>query len=171
MLDMEKGGDIRWKIAIKSVDIFLTDFKLSVKEKLDLISRLSNSFFNEHGGDKDLKLVLDDKFRTLRPQLESILSEAEDEEKDYYPIIKMLKNRSELNQQTVNKLLLLKSNNNLQVSIKDLLASLLHMNIDRLFIGRNRTNELVIYDLLARYYKSNLARSIKISHKELQKNI
>jgi hypothetical protein len=32
------------------------------------------------------------------------------------------------------------------------------MNLDRLFMGRNRTNEFVVYDLLFRHYKSTLAR-------------
>ena len=52
----------------------------------------------------------------------------------------------------------LKESNTLQLDWVDLIASLLHMNLDRLFMGRNRTNEFVVYDLLARQYKSNLAR-------------
>ena len=50
------------------------------------------------------------------------------------------------------------ANKEMQLSINDLLASILHMNLDRLFMGRNRTNEFVVYDLLSKYYKSTLAR-------------
>ncbi len=159
MLDADSGGIIRWQMAIRSVDEFLNDFKLTLEEKYSLINTLSTSFFNEHGGNKELKLVLDNKFRKLRTQLEDILNYNDAEEKEYYPIIELINTRSKSNAIIVDDILLLSANHQLQLSINDLLASLLHMNLDRLFMGRNRTNEFVVYDLLARYYKSTLARS------------
>jgi len=165
-LDAEGGGNIRWQMAIKSVDYFLNDFNLTADDKYNLINSLSNSFFNEHGGKKELKLVLDNKFRTLRTQIEEVLNEHNEEEKEYYPIIELLNMRSQSNKPIIQQLLLLKDNNQLQLTIHDLLASLLHMNLDRLFMGRNRTNEFVVYDLLARYYKSSLARLKSKSKKE-----
>jgi thiopeptide-type bacteriocin biosynthesis protein len=162
MLDADSGGAIRWKMALRSVDDFLTDFNLNLEEKYSLINTLSTSFFNEHGGKKELKLTLDNKFRTLRPQLEEVLNKNNDEAKEYYLVIELINERSKANKKIIQKILLLYANKEMQLSINDLLASLLHMNLDRLFMGRNRTNEFVVYDLLTRYYKSNLAR-IKIS--------
>lgn len=166
LLDSDSGGVIRWQVALRSVEAFLNDFKLTAEEKCTLISTLSTSFFNEHGGKKELKLTLDNKFRTLRPQLEEVLNNSNDEAKEYYPIIELINTRSKANEQIIETVLLLNANKELQLSINDLLGSLLHMNLDRLFMGRNRTNEFVIYDLLARYYKSNLARLKSISKKE-----
>ena len=166
MLDSGSGGAIRWQMALRSVDEFLNDFKLSLEEKYNLINVLSTSFYNEHGGKKELKLTLDNKFRTLRPQLEDVLNNSNDEAKEYYPIIELINTRSKSNEKMIETILLLNTNNELQLSINDLLASLLHMNLDRLFMGRNRTNEFVVYDLLARYYKSNLARLKSASKKE-----
>lgn len=168
MLDADSGGEIRWQMALRSVDEFLNDFKLSAEEKYNLINVLSTSFFNEHGGKKELKLTLDNKFRTLRPQVEGVLNPTYDETKDYYPIIELLNARSKSNEKIIEAILLLNINNELQFTINDLLASLLHMNLDRLFMGRNRTNEFVVYDLLARYYKSNLARLKSASKKETE---
>jgi thiopeptide-type bacteriocin biosynthesis protein len=167
MLDAESGGTIRWKIALRSVDEFLSDFKLTPNEKYNLIDKLNSSFFNEHGGKKELKLILDNKFRTLRPHIEDVLKYNNDENKDYYPIIELINARSKSNAKIIDKLLLLNTKNQLQLSLNDLLASLLHMNIDRLFMGRNRTNEFVVYDLLFRYYKSTLARSKSASKKDI----
>lgn len=166
MLDADSGGAIRWQMALRSVDDFLNDFKLNAEEKYNLISILSTSFFNEHGGKKQLKLTLDNKFRTLRPQLDDVLNNSNDEAKEYYPIIELINIRSKSNEKIIETILLLNTNNELQLSINDLLASLLHMNLDRLFMGRNRTNEFVVYDLLARYYKSDLARLKSASKKE-----
>lgn len=168
MLDADSGGTIRWQMALRSVDEFLNDFKLSAEEKYNLINVLSTSFFNEHGGKKELKLTLDNKFRALRPQVESVLNPTDDETKDYYPIIELINVRSKSNEKIIEAIRLLNLNKELQLNINDLLASLLHMNLDRLFMGRNRTNEFVVYDLLARYYKSNLARLKSASKKETE---
>jgi len=166
MLDAESGGTIRWQMAIRSVDEFLNDFKLPLQEKYNLIERLSNSFFNEHGGKKELKVILDNKFRNLRAKVEDVLNVEKDEEKEYYPIIELLHKRSESNIKVVEQILILNTNHQLQINLPDLLASLLHMNLDRLFMGRNRTNEFVVYDLLFRYYKSSLARLKSESKKQ-----
>lgn len=158
MMDADHGGTIRWQMAIRSVDEFLNDFRLTLEEKYDLIEKLSISFFKEHGGKQELKTALNDKFRTLRSQLEDILDSNDEEEKEYYPILELLQIRSQSNRVIIDEILKLKEEHQLQVKLGGLLASLLHMNLDRLFMGRNRTNEFVVYDLLARHYKGTLAR-------------
>ena len=161
LMDSENGGKIRWKMALRSVDHFLNDFHFNLADKINLISSLSNSFFNEHGGKKELKLILDQKYRTLKPEIEEVLNTDNDVEKEYYPLIEFLNDRSIFNQPIINELLLLQSSNLLQVPLNELIASFLHMNLDRLFMGRNRTNEFVVYDILSRTYKSIQARSLK----------
>jgi thiopeptide-type bacteriocin biosynthesis protein len=168
MLDADSGGTIRWLMALRSVDEFLNDFKLCNEEKYNLINALSASFFNEHGGKKELKLTLDNKFRALRPQIESVLNTASDEAKDYYPILELINSRSKANEKIIETILYLNENNELQLTINEILSSILHMNLIRLFMGRNRTNEFVVYDLLSRYYKSNLARLKSASKKETE---
>jgi len=42
------------------------------------------------------------------------------------------------------------------------------MMMNRLFMAKNRTNEFVVYDLLARYYKSSIAKA-KTKTRELEK--
>lgn len=158
LLDSESGGTIRWQIAIRSVDELLNDFKLSLNDKYTIIENLSKLFFKEHGGRKELKLTLDDKFRKLRAKVESVLNVNLDNEKDFFSIIELLNDRSKMNAEVITEILTLQSNNKLQLPLFDLIASLLHMNLDRLFMGQNRTNEFVVYDLLFRHYKSSLAR-------------
>lgn len=165
MLDPESGSEIRWKIALRSVDELLADFKYSIEERLNLIEFLSNSFFIEHGGKKELKIVLDNKFRNLRKRLEEALNSNIDIEKEYFPIIQLLSTRSFSNSSIIRNIIKINSNNNLHPNLNYLISSILHMNLDRLFMGRNRTNEFVVYDLLHRYYKSTLARA-KSSSKE-----
>lgn len=164
MIDADHGGTIRWQMAIRSVDDFLNDFRFTLEEKYNLIEMLSNSFFKEHGGKQELKTTLNQKFRTLRSELEDILDSNNEEGKEYYPILELLQIRSQSNRLIVDEILELRDQNELKIKLGGLLASLLHMNLDRLFMGRNRTNEFVVYDLLARHYKGKLAR-LKFDHK------
>ena len=165
MIDAEKGGIIRWQIAIRSVDEFLNDFGLKVNEKYELIEKLSVGFFQEHGGKKELRIMLDNKFRSQRINIEEILDRVNEEEKEYYPIIEQIKIRSNANKTIAQNILQLRADLQLQVDFNELLASFLHMNLDRLFMGKNRTNEFVVYDLLFRHYKSTVARSKNLSNK------
>lgn len=161
LIDNESGGKIRWKMALRSVDELLNDFHYTLSDKLNLIDSLSASFFNEHGGKKELKLILDQKFRTLKPEIEETLNKTDDVNKEYYPLLEFLINRSISNKPVIDKLFLLNSTKQLQVPLTSLISSLLHMNLDRLFMGRNRTNEFVVYDILSRIYKSAQVRFIK----------
>jgi thiopeptide-type bacteriocin biosynthesis protein len=146
----------RWQIAIKSVDDLLNDFNYNIENKYLLISQLNSSFFKEHGASKDLKIRLDLKYRKLKQKIEVIFNW--EENSDFSAINTILKQRSDLNKTIIKELILMQNNNVLQIPINELIPSILHMNLNRLFMGRNRTNELVIYDLLSRHYKSHLVR-------------
>ncbi len=166
LLDTESGGAIRWQMAIRSVDAFLDDFGFNLNQKYELIDTFSTSFFKEHGGHQTLKVALNTKYRNLRNQMEKILEEVNKEE-DFYPIIELIETRSLLNMKLIKQLKQFEKENQLQVSITNLVASLLHMNLDRLFMGRNRTNEFVVYELLSRHYKGQLARKKYAVKKQL----
>jgi thiopeptide-type bacteriocin biosynthesis protein len=151
----------RWQIAIKSVDDLLNDFNYNLENKYLLISQLSSSFFNEHGASKDLKIRLDIKYRNLKQKIEGIFNW--EENTDILIINDLLKQKSSLSKSIINELLLMNSNKKLEMPIDELIASILHMNLNRLFMGRNRTNEFVVYDLLSKHYKSQLIR-LKVSN-------
>lgn len=160
-LDVETGGSIRWLVALRSVDEYLNNFNMSLNEKYRLIRDLSEQFFLEHGGAKHLKVSLDKKYRAFRKEIENLFDSSTDQEKEYAIILSYLSKRTERIQPISNKILDLKKMNQLTVPLDNLLASLLHMNLDRIFMGRNRTNEMVIYNLLERFYKSSIAKDTK----------
>ncbi|HRG01693.1 MAG TPA: lantibiotic dehydratase [Bacteroidia bacterium] len=147
---------LRWQIAIKSVDDLLNDFNFNIKDKHILISQLNTAFFNEHGASKELKIKLDTKYRNLKKQVADVF--AWKENSILHTFNDLFEKRSKSNKPIVNSILFLEQKNNLQIPINELIASILHMNLNRLFMGRNRTNEFVVYNLLSRYYKSKLVR-------------
>lgn len=158
LLDSESGTKIRWQIALRSTDEFLNEFNYSVEEKYNVFTSLSTAFFKEHGGKKELKLQLDNKFRDLRKDIEEAIDKTEDQSKEFFPVVKLLESRKSLNEDAISQLLNLKTANSLKVDLTSLICSLIHMNLNRIFTNKGRKHELVVYDFLSRYYKSSIAK-------------
>jgi thiopeptide-type bacteriocin biosynthesis protein len=164
LLDADDGNSIRWQFALRSIDQLMSDFRLDTFNKLQFMNVLSNSFFLEHGGQKELRLELDNKFRNLRKDIDSLMDQGTDQEKEIYPLIELLECRSKENQPIVEKIIEMQENKLLQVEFNSLLSSYVHMALNRIFMSRQRTNELIVYDLLTRFYKSSLAKAQSQNH-------
>lgn len=93
---------------------------------------------------------LNDKFRTNRKIITDVMENNDILIKKYKYILNQRKNDLEVIATGIDCNLDLKF---------DLLKSLLHMTMNRLFRSRNRLCELVIYDYLNHYYESTIARA------------
>ena len=162
LLDPNQGSTIRWQISLRATDQLLDDFGLSVEEKYNFMAILSKSFFTEHGGKKELKFQLDDKYRKVRLEVERILNRELDSEREIYPLIKFLDEKGIHVRLIANEINEIRQLNLLEVNYFELLSSYVHMMLNRLFMAKQRTNEFVVYDILARNYKSILARDRKL---------
>lgn len=158
LIDGEEGETIRWQFAIRSMDDLLNNLNFTSTQKLQLMERIKTGFFMEHGESKELKLQLDAKFRTERKLVEDILNREIDDSREIQPIIELLKWKNEQVQPIAGQILKLKESNSLQIDLNELTASYIHMLLNRLFMARQRTYEMVVYDLLYRYYKSVAGR-------------
>ncbi len=155
--------DITWLYAARSTHFLLDSFGFSIQQKLNLAETLKNNYFTMHGGQKELKFQLDDKFRKLRPQIESFLNGELDNDMKLYEITSLLKLKRERIRLPSDKILKLNESGQLGVELSDLLGSYTHMNINRIFKAKQKTYEMLIYDMLYRFYKSQLARTKKIN--------
>ena len=146
-LDQEK-----WKHAIKGIDEYLRNFQISIEEKVKLMRILSNGYLEEFRADKKTKASLSKKFRNLRNDLKAIL----EKDHDFHAIL----NRSTYIQEYIDSMDFEESNK------FDLVASLIHMFLNRLFSSQQRFHELVIYDLLFKHYNSLFAQIKNASNKK-----
>ncbi|MBS1780026.1 MAG: lantibiotic dehydratase [Bacteroidetes bacterium] len=132
-----------------SIDYLLGDFGYSIISKHTLLKKMQVSFFNEFGGSLDLQKQLNKKYRNYQKTIPILL------EKNNNPVFhEILKYRSDQNKLAISKLL---KNKNLDTD--NLLHSLLHMLMNRLFITQQRKYELVVYHFLEKYYTSLIVRS------------
>lgn len=142
---------MRWMLAVKGVDRLLDSFLLSITEKFDLVSSWRSAMLLEYTRPDDLKRMLDVRYRELKADL----SESLDVKNEIFPfsgsweeLWSSVTSFAHGIKLTFGKGWSVSPNN----EKSDLLFSLSHMNLNRIFYCSQRENELVIYHLLSKYY-------------------
>jgi lantibiotic biosynthesis protein len=167
MLDPEDGSTVRWQIALRATVQYLDDFELTLEEKESYCEKVAANFFNENNGNPDFKKQLNDKYRKLRNSVEELMETENDSEREILPLLELLDQRSERNKPIIRQLQLDKKSD----KFHNLLFSYIHMMHNRLFISNQRKAEFIVYDLLARHYKSILARKKYIPVENLKSEL
>ncbi|WP_452600536.1 thiopeptide-type bacteriocin biosynthesis protein [Pontimicrobium sp. MEBiC06410] len=158
MIEGEEGEELRWLFAMKAINSFLDSFLYSTEQKLELLNDLKIGYAIEFGKTKFLGKQLNDKYRIERDKIEDFISFKSNEKPDYEPIIEVLQENVNNTKEIVSAILKIKEENNLEPEINDLMASYIHMLMNRIFKSKNRLNEMVCYDFLSRFYNSKIAK-------------
>ncbi len=148
--------NLRWKIAIKCIADLLHSFNYNRKSCESILKKLSDSFFREHNGNKELKLQIDRKYRKLKPHLQDAINN------NHWPtvdekIMEILSWRKEKLKAIYDKLIL-EVNEYPEIQLDDIVVSYIHMTINRLLISKQRRSELMIYYFMAKFYREENAR-------------
>ena len=155
-LNLADDKELKFLFVLKSIDQLLKDFGLTTNNKSQLVKNNGEAFKKEFFADKKLKKQLNQKYRDQRNQIESFLTLEQHE--TYQPLLDLIQKRSLRNQPEIEFIYNLQKNQQLQVSIENLLSSYIHMHVNRFFDSRQRLYEMVCYDFLDRYYRSVLGR-------------
>lgn len=151
----EDAENTRWKLALVLIDSFLSAFSLQLSEKKNLLSSLAENFKKEFGYTQHhVTKQLNDKFRLYRAEINDIMMW----ETKNSTLIKMIEARKLKCNIIANKLIDMQNTQTIQIPIDSLLASLIHMTMNRWFKSKNRLHEMVIYEFLTRYYTSKVIR-------------
>ncbi|HWY37556.1 MAG TPA: lantibiotic dehydratase [Bacteroidia bacterium] len=155
-LEGQEGHNLRWKWAFGNVDAILNDFKYSDTAKHEFLKKMKLNFAKEFGLNKNTKVQLDQKFRHLRKEIVMAI-ENRFENTDFSVLYEPIAERSASSRDFVNKVFEIVDAQNIDLIV----SSYIHMSLNRLFMGNQRLNEFVIYDMLFRYYDSKLAQQRK----------
>ncbi len=157
----DERDNFRWMWAIKSVDELLRSFEISMEHRYDLMESLRNAFAQEFNATKLLKTQLDTKYRKFRGGLEKWLANESLllEDPDELAAIRYLFDRTVAGIPVVQQISYMNQRQELEMSLVNLLGSLIHMTINRVITSQPRFHELIIYDFMSRLYKSSIAIS------------
>ncbi|SHL16943.1 thiopeptide-type bacteriocin biosynthesis domain-containing protein [Chitinophaga jiangningensis] len=161
LLDNTYGDEresLRWLWGMRAVDELLDVFRFTVADKFALLDHLKNMFATEFGVEKPVKLVLNDKYRYHKKNIDLFMNKQMDPAEEIYPLIEALDVKSKALQPVADEILQLVQAGQLQVPLASLMASYIHMLLNRITTSNPRKHEMVIYDFLSRYYQSAIAR-------------
>lgn len=146
-IDQQPQED-RYGLALLSADALLNDFGFSLAEKVKLSQRLQQAFFQEQGGTKELKRKLNDLYRDHHNVYFAQFSTD----------VSLISERSLGMELAITSIRSHFSQTPSDANHAQLIASLVHMAMNRIFQGQHRRHELIVYHFLARRYESELAR-------------
>lgn len=139
----------RWLLSMKMIDNLLVDFELNVDDRLLLLEGMKNGFAKEFNMDNTAQRQLSAKYRTFRAEINSAMKGEFETQ-----FCNLLIDKSKKICSVASEISSLCKQSNSDVLLEDLLISYIHMMLNRLFRTNQRKYEMVIYDLLQRYYLS-----------------
>ena len=151
----EADSDLRWAWGLKSIDRLLAQFQFDAPRKIQLMDTLRSGFAREFEAGKATRNAISKKYRQHYPLLEAVLHSRHPLSESIDPIIDR---RDQQIHSLCQQLLALEAANELTLPLDQLLASLIHMLLNRLIPDNQRKHEMVLYEFLFRYYKSSEAR-------------
>lgn len=147
-----EGKHFRWLTAMLGADHLFTAFGLDIKEKLLLSTSLRDAFLAEFNGIEKLKYKLDCKYRENRDRIHSFFDPHDNKDCAIYNRLSW----------RVDLLLRIaapfRKSTSKRTELFDLLSSLSHMYINRVFVRSPREHEMFIYHFLSKHYQSRIKR-------------
>jgi thiopeptide-type bacteriocin biosynthesis protein len=161
LLGGQQSDQVRWLLALRSVDTLLTDFGRTTTEKMLLMDRLQQGFKVELDSTGTAKKAFGTKYRQVKAQVAEALRPTLPADDELAPVAAIFAERSRQWAPLVQVILRQVADGQLEVSLDNLLASYVHMALNRFFRSKQRLQEAVIYDFLHQYYASLVARAAK----------
>jgi thiopeptide-type bacteriocin biosynthesis protein len=145
LLAWDADESTRLYYALVNMHQTLHAFQLPEAQLLQLIAQSTTAFKAEFKANKKTNQQLNEKFKMHRQSLMGYLAEPP---QPVSPLTEILQRKRAADQPVIAQLLTTPSN----VPLSNLLNSLLHMQLNRIFYNRQRQYEMLCYDFLARWY-------------------
>lgn len=161
VLEGDLGDELRWKVACKGIDDLMSCFEMTSLQKFDLMKYLSDGYGKEQSNDlKTFKQDLSIKFRAYRMDLELMLSDREIDGANESTTSILIERMNRI-RPIAEKVIKYLHGQEVQVKFDGVVASYIHMFVNRLLRSKQRLHEAILYDLLAQHYRSYLAKAKK----------
>jgi len=164
LLEGDEGEQYRWQIALKAVDMMLDDFQYTLAQKRDLAASLNKNFADEFRVGAPEQRKISERFSGSKKVIQYVMNEGREDDENLKKGIGAFVIPDSKYSNAIEEI---RNAPSVQCEIDQvnrLMASYLHMFINRLFVSNQRKIELVVYDYLVKYYESKMAREkIKIT--------
>jgi len=155
LIEGDEGERLRWLFVMKAINQLLDDFSFNIQQKFELLKILDKSFSKEFNKVEPLRTQINDKYREEKESIRGFITGSYNNQHQYLSLYGLIGDKTKSSIEVVNEICYLTKKQ--QDVINGLLMSYIHMLMNRLFQARQRLYELVIYDFLFKYYRSELS--------------
>ena len=155
----DDGAGFRWRLGLLSISLLLHDFGMNLKEKLDFVAMMRQGLGQEYKEDSALRIQLGGKYRNERSSIEAIMDESSYNSAPLRTCLAALRKRSERAVRTLQQFMDHGYDRTLRCSLKQLVANVVHMHVNRLLQSSQRFQEYILYDFLRRFFISQVKKS------------
>jgi thiopeptide-type bacteriocin biosynthesis protein len=154
----DAGLDLRWRLAMRGIDLLFDDLGLALEEKRSVARRARESFGREFGIDGNFRGRVSQRYRAERARLEALLDPGRAPPAPLAAGLEALRRRSLQLAPVTAELRQLGQAGRLSATMTDIAMSYAHMHVNRLLRSAQRAQELVLYELLDRAYSAQAGR-------------
>ena len=157
----DAGLQVRWMMALAGMHQLMIDFGMDLDQRTDLAKLCRDGFSREFRFSAPYKQQLGRKYRVWRRRLESWLDGDTQGDESLAYAQSVLGQRSDRIRHCAEAYHELASTDRLSEPLPRIIASLIHMHVNRMLPSVQRAQEMVLYDFLSRYLESKSARRRK----------
>jgi thiopeptide-type bacteriocin biosynthesis protein len=154
----EGGLELRWRLALRGIDLLFDALGLSFEQKRALARTARERYGREFGVDGTFRGAVGQRYRTERVSLETLLDPGQEPPARLVPGLEALRERSLRIAAGGAELRELENIRRFPAALTDVAGSYAHMHVNRLLRSGHRAQELVLYELLDRYYSVQAGR-------------
>jgi len=148
IIQNSKNDESRFLLLFNWLEKIISSFNFKDENILSFLDRMQEQFKNEFNVDKKGKKELNTKYRNLEPLI------FEENNVNFL--------QKDSIKKIVENILMIEKNNKLEADLENLLASFIHMSINRCFRSNQRIYEMMLYDFLYKKDKSKFVRYGKL---------
>lgn len=143
----------RWLFSLKDIDTMLSDFGYSLEERHTLAKSLADGFGKEFNINESTIQQFSNIYRTSKNNIFKFMHGDDEQSGVLYSLINQ---RSEKTKDIVRQMLDMCPD---RKRFENIVHSLIHMTMNRIFVAQQRKHEVVLYGFLERYYRSEVAKN------------
>jgi thiopeptide-type bacteriocin biosynthesis protein len=155
----QESPNSRLEYALLSIDNYLDSFHLCLKEKGEILELIKVNYINLHWKGENFFHWLNSNYRQYRKFVEDLMMRKQKNIESDKEIARVLAWEANQVEKEYKKLKKLEKSAELNVSIESLLISYIHMKINRIYSSDHILQELIVYNILHKYYTSLLSRT------------
>ncbi|GAB1856826.1 hypothetical protein MHTCC0001_16620 [Flavobacteriaceae bacterium MHTCC 0001] len=146
-LKVVESDEQRFVFALRLVENWLDLFQFTTKQGLNFTEQMKFGYAEEFNANKEntkqLNNIYNNVFRAFM---------------DFKAFDERIRNLKFSNKMIIERIVKKHNNNELELSVNDLLASVIHMSINRIFCVRQRQYEFVIYHFLSKFLRTKIEK-------------